>query len=782
VDRCLAYLANTRESTLEFGGGPESLKLVGYIDADDAGEKRNRTSTGDYVFVFGGGAISWSIQCIKCATLSLIESATEAGKEGRRLRFHLVEFRLLDANRPSGGQQHMVKRGKFTLNYIRVYKFLDYAASPVAESESLCPPSVGGECALGMDVLEDRHENFECLAAAVPHLVAMLLAPEGDPDALDIPTPRSYAEAITGTYVDVLPLPGANIVDGMWIFRVKRPPGQPVRGDMTVPPTWLHWVVSCRTTRAALGFAPSTADPLRFLRTKTSLPPFYILVYVIQRFSFRYSSPQSTPLPTGHSLSVPPSDESVEMNGPYPELVGCLISSCEAEIYAGAMAAQELCWLTYLLTDLGERRRSSPVLYVDNKAMIALCQEHRLEHRMKHIALRDFLARELRQRGQLHLAYVATRANTPDIFIKVLLSGVRVRPGTTPLLMSPPVAPPTLLWHHRLGHPFLPRLRGMHSRLLVSGLPRSLPPLSPSPAPPCLPCVEGRQRAAPHSSSFPPTIAPLQTLHMDVWGPARVNGQGSEHYFLLVVDNYMRYTTVFSLRSKGERRIGLVMEVARTSMIHAVAPLSLWSFAVLYAAHQLNLWPRVSLAGTSPTERWMGKVGDASDFRFYHPTSRRILPSKDVTFDKSAPFHHLVPYRSAPLPPPPLFLAPGHPPVDPLPPQGPTPSSVSQVDPLLGIVSVEVAVDSGAARGAASKGAEPVGAEPGGAESEGARSGGAQPRGAEPKGAEPEGAESGGAESENAEPTGAEPRGTASSGGPAGASPRLSPRPEPISP
>ncbi|CAI7836344.1 unnamed protein product [Closterium sp. NIES-53] len=34
-----------------------------------------------------------------------------------------------------------------------------------------------------------------------------------------------------------------------------------------------------------------------------------------------------------------------------------LSSSCEAEIYAGAMAAQELRRLTYLLTDLGERPR-----------------------------------------------------------------------------------------------------------------------------------------------------------------------------------------------------------------------------------------------------------------------------------------------------------------------------------------------------------------------------------------------------------------------------------------
>ncbi|CAI7897699.1 unnamed protein product [Closterium sp. NIES-54] len=289
----------------------------------------------------------------------------------------------------------------------------------------------------------------------------------------------------------------------------------------------------------------------------------------------------------------------------------------------------------------------------------------------------------------------------------------------------------TLLWHHRLGHPSLPRLRGMASRVLVSGLPRSLPPLPPGPAPTYVPCVEGRQRAAPHSFEFPPTEAPLQTLHMDVWGPARVRGQGHERYFLLVVNDYSRYTTVFPLRSKGdvtdvlidwiraarlqlresfssdfpvlrlhsdrggafssarlgafcraqgirqtftlpaspqkngiaERRIGMVMDVARTSMIHAADPHFLWPFAVQYAAHQLNRQPRVSLPETSPTLRWTGKVGDASAFRvwgsrafvrdlsadklspravpcvflgfppdapgwqFYHPTSRRVLSS-----------------------------------------------------------------------------------------------------------------------------------------------------------
>ncbi|CAI7768621.1 unnamed protein product [Closterium sp. NIES-53] len=39
------------------------------------------------------------------------------------------------------------------------------------------------------------------------------------------------------------------------------------------------------------------------------------------------------------------------------------------------------------------------------------------------IALRYFLARELQQRGQLRLAYVASEANTADIFTKALAPG-----------------------------------------------------------------------------------------------------------------------------------------------------------------------------------------------------------------------------------------------------------------------------------------------------------------------------------------------------------------------
>ncbi|CAI7915405.1 unnamed protein product, partial [Closterium sp. NIES-53] len=294
----------------------------------------------------------------------------------------------------------------------------------------------------------------------------------------------------------------------------------------------------------------------------------------------------------------------------------------------------------------------------------------------------------------------------------------------------------TLLWHHRLGHPSLPRLHGMHSRLLVSGLPRSLPPLPPLPAPPCLPCVEGRQCAAPHSS-FPLTIAPLQTLHMDVGGEFAFDllrdfcrGEGITQSFTLPASPQQN--------GVAERRIDLVMEVACTSMIHAATPHFLWSFAVRLAMRRCSgSGDLVPLSADKLSSRsipcvFLGFPPDARGWQFDHPTSRRVLPSQDVTFEESVPFYRFFPYRTAPLPPTQLFLAPGPPPIDPLPPQGPAPSVVSQRG-----------VRGGAERG----GAEPKRAELGGAES---------------KGAEPGVFESGGAE----------PDGTDSAGGPTAASSR----------
>ncbi|CAI7790274.1 unnamed protein product [Closterium sp. NIES-54] len=220
----------------------------------------------------------------------------------------------------------------------------------------------------------------------------------------------------------------------------------------------------------------------------------------------------------------------------------------------------------------------------------------------------------------------------------------------TTTTLGGPVAPPyscrllsqqNLLWHHCLGHPpFHAFVACTFASFFLVFLGLCLP------SRPCLPrpaFLASRGSNAPLLAPpcFPRRLLPVQTLHMDVWGPARISGQGRERYFLLdlpvlhlhsdrggefssdLLRDYCRGEGILqsfmlpaSPQKNGiaERRIGLVMEVAGTSMIHVAAPHFLWSFAVWYAAHQLNLLLRVSLPQTSPTLRWMGKVGNASVF------------------------------------------------------------------------------------------------------------------------------------------------------------------------
>ncbi|CAI7770776.1 unnamed protein product [Closterium sp. NIES-53] len=151
---------------------------------------------------------------------------------------------------------------------------------------------------------------------------------------------------------------------------------------------------------------------------------------ILTRFRFPFSKVQPTPLAVDHGLVAPPSGEPFESSGPYPELVGCLmyLMTCTCpdlayplsvlarfvalgrhrtshwyvakrvakyvastsgmglvlggkqpvtliEVYAAAMATRELCWLSFLLTNLGERHRSPPVFFADNRSVILLCEE-----------------------------------------------------------------------------------------------------------------------------------------------------------------------------------------------------------------------------------------------------------------------------------------------------------------------------------------------------------------------------------------------------------------------
>ncbi|CAI7802287.1 unnamed protein product [Closterium sp. NIES-54] len=252
---------------------------------------------------------------------------------------------------------------------------LDYATSLVAAPPT-SPLAVGGESALGCDALEDTQFELEFLAATSPHLCAMLLAREGDPDALDIPTPRTYVEAVswpwasqwraamdsemasyksTGTYVDEVPPLGANVVDGMWILRMKRPPESPpvfkaryvatgfsqregVDFFQTFAPTpkmttlWVLLHVAAQRDYELHSLDFSTAflqgslhEEVWLRRPSAFTGNFPLGTQVLQWFELQHSTVQRTPLAIDHKLTGPFPDEAFKPSGPYAELVGCLM-------------------------------------------------------------------------------------------------------------------------------------------------------------------------------------------------------------------------------------------------------------------------------------------------------------------------------------------------------------------------------------------------------------------------------------------------------------------------
>ncbi|CAI7783112.1 unnamed protein product [Closterium sp. NIES-54] len=323
------------------------------------------------------------------------------------------------------------------------------------------------------------------------------------------------------------------------------------------------------------------------------------------------------------------------------------------------------------------------------------------------------------------------------------------------------------------------------------------------------------QRAAPHSSSFPPMTAPLQTLHMDMWGLARVSRQGRERYFRLVVDDYTQYTTVFPLHNKGQvvdvltpwictvrlqlrerfrtdlpvlhlhsdrggefssnllrdfcRGEGILQSHGGRSYLHdpcGCSPFFVVVCGPVRCASAQPLTPCLLAGDLAYTaldgEGWrcVGVPGLGFSCLCSRYVSAHAIPCVFLGFSRDAPgwqFYHPTSRRVFPSQyvnfdeSVPFYRLFPYRSAPPPPPPLFLAPGPPQVDPLPGTALVEVAVGSGAAPGAASGGAEPRGAEPGGAESEGA-----EPGGAGAGGAESDGAGSGGAEPGSAEPAGVE--------------------------
>ncbi|KAI4295042.1 hypothetical protein MLD38_040690 [Melastoma candidum] len=107
----------------------------------------------------------------------------------------------------------------------------------------------------------------------------------------------------------------------------------------------------------------------------------------------------------------------------------------------------------------------------------------------------------------------------------------------------------SLLWHRRLGHSNFKLLSKLVKKDLVKGLPNIRFEHDSF----CEACSLGKQtKSSFKSKNEVSTSQPLELLHMDLFGPTRVQSVGGRRYCLVVVDDYSRYTWVKFLTHKSD--------------------------------------------------------------------------------------------------------------------------------------------------------------------------------------------------------------------------------------
>ncbi|CAI7809267.1 unnamed protein product [Closterium sp. NIES-54] len=226
---------------------------------------------------------------------------------------------------------------------------------------------------------------------------------------------------------------------------------RPVYGLRQAP---REWHAKLAATLAELGFRTSRSDASLFLRASPS--PFYILVYVndmilltadlaelesvkaelgsrlkckdlgeLQHYLgmtiTRDRSARTISLSQGHYLQQGYgfSLGSGLISWRSTRSSAIALSSCEAELYAATMAAQEARWLTFLLEELGAPQRC-PTIWCDNASTIHLTKDAVFHGCSKHIELRHLFIRDLVQAGHLRLDKIDSATNLADIFTKAL--------------------------------------------------------------------------------------------------------------------------------------------------------------------------------------------------------------------------------------------------------------------------------------------------------------------------------------------------------------------------
>ncbi|GJT73996.1 retrovirus-related pol polyprotein from transposon TNT 1-94 [Tanacetum coccineum] len=217
-------------------------------------------------------------------------------------------------------------------------------------------------------------------------------------------------------------------------------------------------------------------------------------------------------------------------------------------------------------------------------------------------------------------------------------------------LLSKASSTKSWLWHRRLNHLYFGTLNELARKDLVRGLPK----LKYEKEHLCPSCQLGKSKKSPHPLKTVNTNTEvLNTLHMNLCEPMRVESINRKKYIMVIVDDYTRFGWVRFLRTKDEtpetmkrslstkhslnsvrvlelptiqvylglhNRTALSkdgMEAAHTMLIFAKAPMFLWVEAVTTACYTLNRSLVYTLHGKTYYELLKGKKPEVKYFRVF---------------------------------------------------------------------------------------------------------------------------------------------------------------------
>ena len=105
------------------------------------------------------------------------------------------------------------------------------------------------------------------------------------------------------------------------------------------------------------------------------------------------------------------------------------------------------------------------------------------------------------------------------------------------------------LWHKRIGHINLRRLRAMQSKGVVIRTPDFEPKRVDRV---CEACQLGKQHRLPFPKESSVSKGLLDVIHSDVWGPAQTLTIGGCRYYVTFIEDHSCYTRIFSMKKKSE--------------------------------------------------------------------------------------------------------------------------------------------------------------------------------------------------------------------------------------